>query len=219
MLVGLVDRFAGKDTATAKSRAKEVSLIDFDDPVESSTPPISTSASGGLDDLGFGSLSLGPTASSSSTAQGGLPLGLFDSAPAPSAPQINRPGQPSLSISAADYQRPLPHTGATPTSSGSGTFWATANSGSQRAGGGAMNDLWATAGAGGTATPTLGAVALSANPASRSATPLGGPMGAGRSPMQPGAMANGGAAQRPPQTQAPAPPAKKDPFADLEGLF
>ncbi|KAI9629858.1 hypothetical protein KEM48_012491 [Puccinia striiformis f. sp. tritici PST-130] len=78
--------FAGKDTATAKTRAKEVSLIDFDDPDEGTSPTTSKTTGdvnlvdGLLDTM---SISDPNTSIQSSTATaGGLPSNLFfDSTP------------------------------------------------------------------------------------------------------------------------------------------
>ncbi|KAA1085557.1 hypothetical protein PGT21_011098 [Puccinia graminis f. sp. tritici] len=92
--------FAGKDTATAKTRAKEVSLIDFDDPDEGTSPTNQTSGTVSLVDglLDTFSISDQNTSSQPVTGAGGLPSNLFfDSTPihgGPSSTTIPNNTQP-----------------------------------------------------------------------------------------------------------------------------
>ncbi|PLW41163.1 hypothetical protein PCANC_12381 [Puccinia coronata f. sp. avenae] len=81
--------FAGKDTAAAKTRAKEVSLIDFDDPDEVIPPTNNAGGSVNLVDGLLDTMSISDQNSSNqpTTLAGGLPTNLFfDSAPIQGAP-------------------------------------------------------------------------------------------------------------------------------------
>ncbi|KNZ57533.1 hypothetical protein VP01_2135g2 [Puccinia sorghi] len=81
--------FAGKDTAVAKTRAKEVSLIDFDDPDEARSPTNNTTGNVNLVDglLDTFSISDANSSSRTTTVAGGLPTDLFfDSTPIQGAP-------------------------------------------------------------------------------------------------------------------------------------
>jgi len=86
--------FAGKDTAVAKTRAKEVSLIDFDDPDEATSPTNNTAGNVNLVDglLDTFSISDANSSSQTTTAAGGLPTDLFfDSTPIQGAPSSTGP--------------------------------------------------------------------------------------------------------------------------------
>ncbi|OAV87080.1 hypothetical protein PTTG_03378 [Puccinia triticina 1-1 BBBD Race 1] len=69
--------FAGKDTATAKTRAKEVSLIDFDDPDEGASPTNKTGGNVSLVDGLLDTMSLSDQTAQPATGAGGLPSNLF----------------------------------------------------------------------------------------------------------------------------------------------
>ncbi|KAK4703946.1 hypothetical protein P7C70_g2263, partial [Phenoliferia sp. Uapishka_3] len=230
-----------ESTAKAKTAAQQVSLIDFDfDEVAPVAPTPTSSSDPMMDDFSaLASLSLGPSASTSSSPAPGQkpaqvdPLSLFDLSPAGFSAQI-----PPGSMQAHSFAQPSqPQRPPGPISTGSGSFFSNPayGNGAPRGNGKAPQAQYQQPQQ--MASPINWGTSSSSSPIGRASTPitpgaiqLGGPQqsqgvpspygaqlsGSGNGNGIGGAM-NGGSWQS--QRAAPAVPPKADPFGDLLGDF
>lgn len=206
--------FAGKDTAAAKTRAKEVSLIDFDDPDEVIPPTNNAGGSVNLVDGLLDTMSISDQNSSNqpTTLAGGLPTNLFfDSAPIQGAPSSSSATTLPSSQARNDFFSPQNNSWGTslpiPSSSIAQAISPNVTGAISLGGPSISSNLNQSAALSNPIAPAL----------NRSFTPSNPPSAQSQQPTLAGTPNN---LSTPASTAThPSKPPANDPFADLAGLF